>query len=165
VEAQVPNPRYFEDKVSFEDGADWRRTLNGWIYAAAQRSRRNDAPDAYDGFVDDVRSSWYAIGAHGLPGQLTFEELVSFFGERAVAGTRPLELLTWSGTHWVLPRAYVDMLDRWQERDRDLTERARICTGCQRRGSRWSGAPRPRAATSRCARHVLAMPSRPTRGS
>ncbi|MGW0629243.1 endonuclease domain-containing protein [Streptomyces sp. NPDC002758] len=138
VEAQVPSPRYFEDRASFEDWnrADWRRTLNAWIYAAARRSRRHDISDAFDDFDSDVWSSRYAIGAHGLPGQLTFEELVSFYGERAVAGTRPLDLLTRSGTHWVLPRAYVDLLDRWQERDRVLTEQARICTGCQCRGDR-----------------------------
>ncbi|MFD0287682.1 endonuclease domain-containing protein [Streptomyces lutosisoli] len=138
VEAQVPSRRYFDDRASYEDWnrADWGRTLNYWIYDAARRSRRRDASEAYDDFVSDVWSSRYTIGAHGLPGQLTFDELISFYGERTVAGTRPLKLLTWSGTHWVLPRAYADMLDRWQERDRALAEQARICTGCRRRGSR-----------------------------
>jgi hypothetical protein len=55
-----------------------------------------------------------------------------------IAGTRPLMLLTWSGTHWVLPRAYADMLDRSQEQDRALAERARICTGCRAQGSPWA---------------------------
>ncbi|GHB04136.1 hypothetical protein GCM10010330_68090 [Streptomyces tendae] len=156
VEARVPSRRYFEDRESFDDWdrADWRRTLNYWIYAAARRSRRRESgavatigmnntddfdvfdPQTADDFDTDVWSSRYEIGPQGLPGQLTFEDLVSFYGERTIAGTRPLKLLTWSGTHWVLPRAYADMLDRWQERDRALAEQARICTRCQRQGNR-----------------------------
>ena len=160
VEAQVPSRRYFDDREAFDDWsrADWRRTLNSWIYTAARRSRLResdtvakdydpaddfdfldpDGADILDTGVTDVWSSWYEIGPCGLPGELTFEELVSFYGERTIAGTYPLKLLTWSGTHWVLPRAYVEMLDRWQERDRALAERARICTGCRRQGSRWA---------------------------
>ncbi|MDC0770744.1 hypothetical protein [Streptomyces sp. HD] len=41
-------------------------------------------------------------------------------------------MLARSGKHWVLPRAYADMLDRWQERDRALAQQAQVCTGCQR---------------------------------
>ncbi|MCX5326317.1 endonuclease domain-containing protein [Streptomyces sp. NBC_00120] len=160
VEAQVPSRHYFDDRVTFDDWsrADWRRTLNFWIYAAARCSRQHesntiaadyDPVDDFDLFdpgiahipvtdVTDVWSSRYEIGPHGLPGDLTFEELVSLYGERTIAGTRPLKLLTWSQTHWVLPRTYTDMLDRWQERDRALTDGARTCTGCQRQGSRWA---------------------------
>ncbi|PWI06506.1 hypothetical protein DIZ27_33370 [Streptomyces sp. NWU339] len=142
VEAQVPSRHFFEDRErdSFEDWkrANWRRTVNRWMYDATRRSRRHDDFDVYDPVDDDVWSSRYAIGANGLPGQLTFEELVSFYGERTVAGTRPLQLLTWSGTHWMLPRTYADMLDRWQERDQALSEQARFCTGCRRRGGRWA---------------------------
>ncbi|OEJ49528.1 endonuclease domain-containing protein [Streptomyces agglomeratus] len=140
VEAQVPSRRYFDDRESFGnwDQADWRRSLNYWIYAAARRSRHRDIADAYDDFDSDVWSSRYQLGAHGLPGQLTREELISSHGERTVAGTRPFELLTWSGTHWVLPRAYADMLDRSQKRDRALAEQARICTGCQQHGDRYA---------------------------
>jgi hypothetical protein len=145
VEARVPSRRYFEDRQSFDDWnrADWRRTLNYWIYAAARRSRRRGfsavatiGMNNTDDFDTDVWSSRYEIGPHGLPGQLTFEGLVSFYGERTIAGTRPLKLLTWSGTHWVFPGAYADMLDRWQERDRALTEQAQICTVCQRQAGR-----------------------------
>ncbi|MDX2762539.1 endonuclease domain-containing protein [Streptomyces europaeiscabiei] len=158
VNARVPDRRYFEDRETFDDWsrADWRRTLNSWIYAAARRTRRHEigavAPiatsptDDFDLFdpeiaadLDtDVWSSRYEIGPHGLPGDLTFEDLVSFYGERTIAGTRPLRLLARSGTHWVLPRVVADMLDRWQERDRALAQQAQICTGCQRQGSRWA---------------------------
>ncbi|WP_165989765.1 hypothetical protein [Streptomyces sp. YIM 98790] len=140
MEAQVPSRRYFEDRESYDDWnrADWRRILNYWIYAAARRSRHRDLVPAYGDFDSDFCSSWYEIGTHGLPGQLTLEELISSYGACTVAATRPFELLTWSGTRWVLPRAYADMLDRWQERDRALAEQARICTGCQQQGSRWA---------------------------
>jgi hypothetical protein len=164
VEAEVPSRRYFDDRESYDDWrrADWRRTLNYCMYAAARRSRRSEvhAPAAFaydpandfdvfdpeaigfevniaDDFEADVWSSRYEIGSHGLPGELTLEDLVLHYGERTIAGTRPLALLAWSGTHWVLPRAYADMLDRWQERERTLAERARICTGCRAQGSRW----------------------------
>ncbi|MEU0389203.1 endonuclease domain-containing protein [Streptomyces chartreusis] len=155
VDARVPDRRYFEDRESFDDWsrADWRRTLNYWIYAAARRARRRDIgadapiaspvddfdvfdPEITDDLDTDVWSSQYEIGPHGLPGELTFEDLLALYGERTIAGTRPLKLLTWSGTHWVLPRVYADMLDRWQERDRTLAEQAQICTGCQRQGGR-----------------------------
>ncbi|MDX2547823.1 endonuclease domain-containing protein [Streptomyces sp. WI04-05B] len=165
VEAQVPSRRYFNDRETFHDWrhADWRRTLNYWIYAAARRSRRSEAntPTVFaydpaddfdlfdpetigfeantaDAFEGDVWSSRYEIGPHGLPGELTLEELVLHYGGRTIAGTRPLALLTWSGTHWVLPRAYAAMLDRSQEQDGALAERARICTGCRAQGSPWA---------------------------
>ncbi|MFF7764191.1 endonuclease domain-containing protein [Streptomyces griseorubiginosus] len=158
VDAAVPDRGYFEgrDTSNDWDRADWRRELNHWIYAAAQRIRWHEAADhapvAYDptndfDFLDSEAtsafdtgfgSSSYDIGPHGLPGELTFDALVSLYGERTIAGTRPLMLLTRSGKHWVLPRAYADMLDRWQERDRALAEQAQICTGCRRQGSRWA---------------------------
>ncbi|MGQ4436643.1 MULTISPECIES: endonuclease domain-containing protein [unclassified Streptomyces] len=173
VVTQVPNRRYFDDREIFDDWsrADWRRTLNSWIYTAARRSRHQESDtvareydpaadfdlfdpmsaDILDTAVNDVWSSWYEIGPHGLPGELTFEDLVSFYGERTIAGTRPLQLLTWSGTHWALPRAYAEMMDRWQERDRALAEGARICAGCQRQGSRWAWrTPTPRGYVTLC---------------
>lgn len=156
VDARVPDRRYFEDRESFDDWsrADWRRTLNYWIYAAARRARRRENgtaapiattpaddfdvfdPEIIDALDTDVWSSRYEIGPHGLPGELTFEGLVSLYGERTIAGTRPLKLLARSGTCWVLPRVYADMLDRWQERDQALAEPAQICTGCQRQAGR-----------------------------
>ncbi|MFI6658163.1 endonuclease domain-containing protein [Streptomyces sp. NPDC050523] len=158
VNARVPDRRYFEDRESFDDWsrADWRRTLNYWIYAAARRARwleigaavpiaasPTDDFDVFDPEITtaldtDVWSSRYEIGPHGLPGELTFEDLVSLYGERTIAGTRPLRLLARSGKRWVLPRVYAEMLDRWQERDRSLAEQAQICTGCRRQGSRWA---------------------------
>ncbi|MFJ3363557.1 endonuclease domain-containing protein [Streptomyces anthocyanicus] len=158
VDARVPDRRYFEDREPFDDWsrADWRRTLNSWVYAAARRARQVDIgadapiatspaddfdvfdPEFTDDLDTDVWSSRYEIGPHGLPGELTFEVLVSLYGEHTIASTRPLRLLARSGTHWVLPRVYADMLDRWQERDRALVEQARICTRCQRRGNRYA---------------------------
>ncbi|MFJ4790833.1 endonuclease domain-containing protein [Streptomyces sp. NPDC088794] len=159
VEAGFPDRRWFDVRGTFDDmsGADWRGTLNHWAYAAAHRSLllERDGPAAVgfnpaDDFdlldpelsididVDIWSSSRYEIGPHGLPGQLTFNEFVSYYGKRTIAGTRPLEVLAWSGTHWVFPRAYRDMLDHWQAQDRELSERARICSDCGRRGSGWS---------------------------
>ncbi|MDJ0346966.1 endonuclease domain-containing protein [Streptomyces sp. H10-C2] len=41
-----------------------------------------------------------------------------------------MELLTWSGEGWLLPRAYTDLLDRGQRVEGDLLARARECSGC-----------------------------------
>lgn len=136
VEVQVPSRHYFErDVLDAWKRADWRRTR---IYAAARCSLRSDFTDANDDFDMDVWASRYDIGAYGLPGELTLAELIASHGERTVAGTRALKLLAWSGTSWVLPRGFTDMLDRWQGREQTLADQARICTGCQARGSDWA---------------------------
>ncbi|UKY55050.1 endonuclease VII domain-containing protein [Streptomyces inhibens] len=55
-----------------------------------------------------------------------------------IAGTKPRPLLSWSGEHWLLPRAYADLLDRWERLEDDLTNQARICSGCRTQGPRWA---------------------------
>ncbi|MGW4784876.1 endonuclease domain-containing protein [Streptomyces sp. NPDC004230] len=137
LEVGAPSRSFFEDRVSSENWRriDWRRSLNSWMYTAERRARHLDIYDQGDDFDPDLSPSRYSIGAHGLPGQLTQNELISFYGEAPLVGTRPLKLLAWSGTSWVLPRSYVDLLDRAQERDQALADKARICTGCQRRGT------------------------------
>ncbi|MFF0001792.1 Pycsar system effector family protein [Streptomyces avermitilis] len=68
----------------------------------------------------DAWGSWRDIGANGLPGELTWEEFVASSSRarhlQNIAGTRPLQLLTWSGETWLLPRAYVDLQDSWERR-------------------------------------------------
>lgn len=48
-------------------------------------------------------------------------------------------MLTWSGTAWVLPRAYIELLDRWAQREEELVERARFCSVCGLKGPYWDG--------------------------
>lgn len=99
---------------------------------------------AHDGCPYEERdNSWKQIGANGLPGDLTWEEFVAassrYRHSQNMAGTRPLELLIWSGENWLLPRAYVELLDRWAQREEDLADRARICSTCGSQGPYWGG--------------------------
>ncbi|MEO3976994.1 endonuclease domain-containing protein [Streptomyces sp. CAU 1734] len=48
----------------------------------------------------------------------------------SLAGTFPLRLLDHSDGQWLLPHACVELLDRWQEREEDLTARAGNCQDC-----------------------------------
>ncbi|MEV0694072.1 hypothetical protein [Streptomyces sp. NPDC050388] len=80
---------------------------------------------AHDGILyDEWNDAWQRVGVNGLPGDLTWEEFVAassrYRHSQNMAGTRPLELLTWSGEGWLLPRAYIELLDRWAQREEEL---------------------------------------------
>lgn len=95
-----------------------------------------------EGRHHDEWGSWRDIGANGLPGDLTREEFVASSSHRHlqnIAGTRPLQLLTWSGENWLLPRVYAGLLDRWERREGELVTRARLCSSCGDQGPYWGG--------------------------
>jgi hypothetical protein len=109
----------------------WRRQLVSWMF----RQARNKAQEGRS--CEEWNDDWRQVGANGLPGDLTWEEFVAA-SSRNIASTRPLQLLTWSGETWLLPRAYTELLDRWEQRDRELIARARICS-CGAQGPVWGG--------------------------
>lgn len=78
---------------------DWRRRLVSWIFGLARHKARDGIP--YDEWDD----SWQQVGANGLSGDLTWEEFVADRSWRSQnpGGTRPPQLLTWSGEKWLLP--------------------------------------------------------------
>jgi hypothetical protein len=47
-----------------------------------------------------------------------------------IGGTSPLDHLSRVENRWMLPRAYRDLLDRWQAEEARLTALARTCTRC-----------------------------------
>ncbi|MGC5346963.1 endonuclease domain-containing protein [Streptomyces sp. DT171] len=83
------------------------------------------------------------MGDNGLPGGLAWEEFVAasnrYRHTRNMGGTRLLELLTWSGKQWLLPRAYIEFLDRWALREEQLVDQARVCSSCGIKGPYWGG--------------------------
>lgn len=117
---------------------DWRRLMSWMVERARNKLLQEERP--YEKW-----GAWTDIGPNGLPGGLTWQEFVSASSQarhlRNIAGTRPLQLLTWSGENWLLPRAYTELLDRWEQREEELIARARLCS-CGAQGPYWgSGLP------------------------
>ncbi|MET9425858.1 endonuclease domain-containing protein [Streptomyces sp. NPDC006540] len=113
---------------------DWRRKLVSWMFGQARRKAQEGRP------YEEWDESWKQIGPNGLPGDLTWEEFVAASSQHRhsqnIAGTRPLQLLTWSGDAWLLPRAYTELLDRWEQREGELLTKARLCS-CGAQGPYW----------------------------
>ncbi|MER0476843.1 endonuclease domain-containing protein [Streptomyces sp. Edi2] len=109
---------------------EWRRQLMTWMFDLALR-KHHERPF-------EEREDWKAIGESGLPGGLTWEEFVEA-RNWSIAGTLPLQLLTWSEENWLLPRAYAELMDRWEQRENELVALARICSSCGARGPYWGG--------------------------
>ncbi|MFI7298582.1 hypothetical protein [Streptomyces sp. NPDC050121] len=140
---------------------DWRRRLVSWMFGLARHKAHDGIP------YDEWNDAWQRVGVNGLPGDLTWEEFVAassrYRHSQNMAGTRPLELLTWSGEGWLLPRAYIELLDRWAQREEELVNRARVCSSCGVQGPYWDGW---RTSTSKGyvtrARRAPERPSGPT---
>ncbi|MER7990345.1 hypothetical protein ABTY53_32885 [Streptomyces noursei] len=116
--AEVHPPEYRDHDPEAGERSDWRRQLRSWMYDAAfyksLRERR---------YGEDYRK----IGENGLPGTLTMDEFVQARNDMLhmhhIAGTKPRGLLSWSGEYWLLPRAYAELLDRWELLEDDLADR------------------------------------------
>ncbi|MFJ1610408.1 endonuclease domain-containing protein [Streptomyces sp. NPDC088253] len=135
---EVPLPAHCDhDEQDAEDRgrADWRRKIASWLFWQARHKQTEGRP--YEEWDD----SWTRIGASGLPGELTWDEFVAactrFRGN--IANTRPLELMTFTGGSLFLPRAYAELLDRWEQVEENLVTRARTCRDCAAQGPRWGG--------------------------
>ncbi|WPB90734.1 endonuclease domain-containing protein [Streptomyces malaysiensis] len=129
---------------------NWRRRLVSWMYVRGRNKLLQE------GRHYDAWGSWRDIGANGLPGELAWEQFVvsssSHRHLQNIDGTRPLQLLTWSGENWLLPRAYADLLYRWERREEELVTRARLCSSCGEQGPYWGGWRTPTTAgyVTRC---------------
>ncbi|MER7109452.1 endonuclease domain-containing protein [Streptomyces sp. NPDC000229] len=134
VEVQLPPYRRPQEGDPDEwDHADWRLHLL-WLMLDAAHNKLVEEKRPFNEW-----GAWRTIGDNGLPIGLTMDEFVARHSDVKIAGTLPLRLLTWSGTQWLLPRAYVGLLDRWQLLDNELSDRARLCSRCGSQGPRWSG--------------------------
>ncbi|MCM1950407.1 endonuclease VII domain-containing protein [Streptomyces sp. G2] len=65
-----------------------------------------------------------------LPEGFSGQQLPDNITRRTVASTRPLPLMVWSGTVWLIPRAYAALLDRADEAAAGLMQRDEVCSGC-----------------------------------
>jgi hypothetical protein len=74
---------------------------------------------------------------HGLGCGATFEQVTERYGRWPLACTSPLPLLTWSGTAWMVPRAYAALLDRADRIAAECVEQAARCSRCNATGDVW----------------------------
>lgn len=74
---------------------------------------------------------------HGLGCGATFEQVKERYGQWPIACTSPLPLLTWSGTTWMVPRAYAALLDRADRIAAECVEQAARCNRCNATGDVW----------------------------
>ncbi|MFE0356555.1 endonuclease domain-containing protein [Streptomyces nigra] len=121
---------------------NWRSEIISWMGNAAFHEREPD-------------SDWdllHTVNPQGLPGSLTMEAFRARFGKMVRVGTYPLDHLTWTGTSWQMPREYVALMDRWQTRDNELLEQARLCRGCGNIAPRYGDwrAPTPAGYVTLC---------------
>ncbi|MDX3697825.1 endonuclease domain-containing protein [Streptomyces europaeiscabiei] len=121
---------------------NWRHQVANWMYARARDQQTQE---------DWGSDSWTVIGANGLPGTLTWETFIAA-DNQPIAGTLPLQMLRWSGKSWLAPRSYVQMMDRWQEREAEMTATFRTCCSCGAQSPEWGEwrTPTPAGYITRC---------------
>jgi hypothetical protein len=129
VKVELPERQSGSDPGDWYWRTDWRRDIRRWMYNAAVHQaaldRRSRPPESY---------SRRDLGPNGLPHGLTLTQFNERAGDNTVATTKPLSLLSWSGEHWMLPRAYRDLLDRWEKLEKELRATARLCSSCGEQG-------------------------------
>ncbi|MFF5139998.1 endonuclease domain-containing protein [Streptomyces sp. NPDC013157] len=135
---EVPLPahrRHDEQDAEERSRADWRRKIGSWLFWQAAQKH------AEGRHYEEWNDSWTRIGPNGLAGDLTWDEFITACDQsplpRTVANTRPLEPMTFSDGSLFLPRAYTELLDRWEQVEEDLVTRARTCRDCAAQGPRW----------------------------
>lgn len=113
-------------------GHTWREQIKAWMEGAAYDTR---AAGGCPCMPEPCRQT--GVNDDGLPCGLTQEAFVRRHGCSTIASTRPVPLLSWSGTRWTVPRAYAELLDRADEAERRLEEHAAVCSGCGAKGDAW----------------------------
>lgn len=114
-------------------GSSWRSRIAAWMDEAAY------VEQAKEGCLCDGpgRCDCNVPNAEGLGCGLTWGRFMERCGNRVIAGTNPLHLLTWSGMQWTVPAAYAALLDRSEELERQLADQAGLCSGCGSKVDVW----------------------------
>ncbi|MEU5307132.1 endonuclease domain-containing protein [Streptomyces noursei] len=128
--APVTAPSVLHDARSAEQDRLWRSRIHNWFVSAASRERPVRGCTCGQ---DPCRGD--ELGEDGLLCGLAMDTVRC--GDLTLACTRPLPLLMWSGTQWMLPKAYADMLTRAEEAADRLDGKAATCSGCGAVGDRW----------------------------
>ncbi len=137
VDARIP---------AIERDGTWRSCIRRW-FDEAVREHRN--PKVCSG-RGQRRGGGMGADRFRLGGGATWRDVEALAGQRGIASTRPLPLLSWSGSAWLVPRAYALLLDR-AETLTSWSARADTCSEC---GGAWkwgdSAAPDPNRLCLAC---------------
>lgn len=120
------------ERAAFWGRLTWRRSVSVWMSHTAWQARRQQRAEI-DPYADADWVSRHTVGDNGLPGGLAMEDFTTACSDRAIGCIRLVDLLVRSGGRWLLPRACVGLLDRWQALDDDLADQARQCSQCPRK--------------------------------
>ncbi|WP_432176681.1 endonuclease domain-containing protein [Streptomyces sp. Tue6028] len=119
--------------TSAEHGRTWRSQILNWFtHAAYEDQTANGCHCEGRQPCDRTRPN-----QHGLGCGTTRDQVDARYGQRSIASTRPLPLLTWSGTIWAIPRAYAALLDRADHITTQSAEQAARCSRCGATGDIW----------------------------
>ena len=112
--------------MTVEDERTWRSQITRWFVRASHQDRiSNGCPDERQRPCSRIQPA-----NQELQCTATWDQAEDRFGRLTIATTRPLPLLTWSGTAWMIPRAYASLLDRADDIRARRTDEATRCTRC-----------------------------------
>ncbi|MFJ8098558.1 endonuclease domain-containing protein [Streptomyces griseofuscus] len=112
--------------MTVEDERTWRSQITRWFVRASHQDQiSNGCPDEEQGPCSRIEPT-----EQGLQCAATWDQAEDRFGRLTIAATRPLPLLTWSGTAWMIPRAYAALLDSADDIRARCTSEAARCTRC-----------------------------------
>lgn len=109
------------------EGNGWRWEIANWISHAQYVHRHAQHCGCNVLGCPEVPEAEAADG--DLPDPLALENLPGGY-RLTIASTRPAPLLTWSGQHWQIPRAYAQLLTKAESVQASLNQAASICREC-----------------------------------
>ncbi|WP_326585393.1 endonuclease VII domain-containing protein [Streptomyces sp. NBC_00481] len=119
--------------TSAERDRTWRTQIRRWFEHFSYRDQNTDICPC-----EGQQPRSQALPAHHGPGcGATFEQVKERYGRWPIACTSPLPQMTWSGTAWTMPRAYVALLDRADRIAAECVEQAARCSRCDATGDVW----------------------------
>lgn len=112
---------------SAEHAQTWRSQIRRWFDHASYQNQPDNGCLCKG--TQPCDRAW--SNGHGLGCGATFEEVKERYGRWPIACTSPLTLLTWSGSAWMVPRAYAALLDRADAIAAERLEQAARCRRCR----------------------------------
>ncbi|MER8073176.1 endonuclease domain-containing protein [Streptomyces sp. NPDC094034] len=114
-------------------GRSWRSQIVRWFDDIAYKDQSTNGCSC----EGQQPCSRVRPNRHGLGCGATFEQVKERYGQWPIACTSPLPLLTWSGSAWMVPRAYAALLDRADRIAAECVEQAARCGRCGTGGDVW----------------------------
>ncbi|MGW7473877.1 endonuclease domain-containing protein [Streptomyces cyaneofuscatus] len=119
---------------SAEHNRTWRSQIHRWFDQISYQVQSADGCRC----EGQQPCSGMEPNRYGLGCGATFEQVKERYGRWPIACTSPLPLLTWSGSTWMVPRAYAALLDRADQIAAECVEQATRCSRCNAAGDVWA---------------------------